>query len=183
MYKTQLHRVPGGYKSFNNLLSAPDQPENQPDQADWEWEQTQNKKSGSNWPEYRVPGGYIADDSEQCQTKAEREPAKESIFTLFGVCGYSWFSLLFPSWVLAVRLEVVPVPLIWYLRSPLRNLPEAGDTLFYPAYFCSMQKLLQSFFCFCPALLVQQSGEPVRCNDIFGMFAECPGTPAIQSLF
>ena len=36
---------------------------------------------------------------------------------------------------LAVRLEVVPVPLIWCLRSPLRNLPEAGDTLFYPAYF------------------------------------------------
>ena len=41
----------------------------------------------------------------------------------------------FQAGFLAVGSEVVPAPLILYLRSPLRNHPEAGDTLFYPAYF------------------------------------------------
>ena len=91
---------------------------------------------------------------------------------------------LFPSWVFSCSLRsrscssnfgISDCPCV---ISPKQVIPH-----FILRIFCSMQKLLQSFFCFCPALLVQQSGEPVRCNDIFGMFAECPGTPAIQSLF
>ena len=82
---------------------------------------------------------------------------------------------LFPSWVFSCSLRS---------RSCSSNLvSKQVIPYFILRIFCSMQKLLQNFFCFCPALLVQQSGEPVRCNDIFGMFAECPGTPAIQSLF